>query len=86
MLAAAASGDFSAARSTLDDLLEDEGLSGEELLAELLRVARESNRNWDLARLHELAGEVDMDLVEGISDRVHLSHLLAELARSEGSS
>ncbi|WP_254832532.1 AAA family ATPase [Haloglomus salinum] len=85
MLAAAASGDFDAARSTLDDLLEDEGLSGDELLAELLRVARESNRNWDLARLHQLAGEVDMDLVEGTSDRVHLSHLLAELGRSRGS-
>jgi replication factor C small subunit len=85
MLAAAASGDFEAARSTLDDLLEDEGLSGDELLAELLRVARESNRNWDLAQLHQLAGEVDMDLVEGTSDRVHLSHLLAELGRSSGS-
>jgi replication factor C small subunit len=82
MLTAATSGDFSAARSTLDDLLEDEGLSGDELLAELLRVARESNRNWDLAALHRLAGEVDMDLVEGSSDRVHLSHLLAELGRS----
>ncbi|WP_276259420.1 AAA family ATPase [Haloglomus litoreum] len=82
MLAAAASGDFEAARSTLDDLLEDEGLSGDELLAELLRVARESNRNWDLAELHQLAGEVDMDLQEGTSDRVHLSHLLAELGRS----
>jgi replication factor C small subunit len=82
MLTAATSGDFSAARSTLDDLLEDEGLSGDELLAELLRVARESNRNWDLAALHRLAGEVDLDLVEGSSDRVHLSHLLAELGRS----
>jgi len=86
LLAAASSGDFSTARSTLDDLLEDEGLSGDELLADLLRVARESNRNWDIARLHELAGEVDMDLVEGSSDRVHLSHLLAELGRSNGSS
>ena len=82
MLAAADSGDFSAARSTLDDLLEDEGLSGDELLLALLRVARESNRNWDIARLHQLAGEVDMDLVEGTSDRVHISHLLAELGRS----
>jgi len=86
MLAAASSGDFSTARSTLDDLLEDEGLSGDELLADLLRVARESNRNWDVARLHELAGEVDMDLVEGSSDRVHLSHLLAELGRETASS
>jgi replication factor C small subunit len=83
MLAAADSGDFSAARSTLDDLLEDEGLSGDELLLALLRVARESNRNWDIARLHQLAGEVDMDLVEGTSDRVHISHLLAELGRPE---
>jgi replication factor C small subunit len=81
MLAAAEAGDFSAARSTLDDLLEDEGLSGEELLAELLRVARESNRNHDIARLHHLAGEVDMDLQEGTSDRVHIAHLLAEVGR-----
>jgi replication factor C small subunit len=81
MLAAAESGDFTAARSTLDDLLEDEGLSGEELLSELLRVARESNRNHDLPRLHDLAGEVDMDLQEGTSDRVHIAHLLAEVGR-----
>ena len=82
MLDAAETGDFSAARSTLDDLLEDEGLAGEELLATLLRVAREGNRSRDLARLHRLAGEIDMDLHEGNSDRVHLSHLLAELGRS----
>jgi replication factor C small subunit len=83
MLAAAESGDFTAARSTLDDLLEDEGLSGEELLSELLRVARESNRNHDLPRLYELAGEVDVDLQEGTSDRVHIAHLLAEVGRSK---
>jgi replication factor C small subunit len=81
MLDAAETGDFSAARSTLDDLLEDEGLAGDELLATLLRVAREGNRSRDLARLHRLAGEVDMDLHEGTSDRVHIAHLLAEVGR-----
>ncbi len=83
MLDDAIAGEFSDARSTLDDLLVDEGLSGEELLADVLRVARKREVVPDrrLAHLHELAGDVDRQLSEGTNDRIHLSRLLAELGR-----
>jgi replication factor C small subunit len=81
----AVAGEFDDARSILDDLLVDEGLDGEEILEDLLRVARkrEFYDDADLAALHRLAGDVEMDLSEGTSDRIHLSHLLAELGRGE---
>ena len=81
MITEAATGEFTDARKTLDDLLVDEGMDGGEVLAELLRVARSRSVGPDAATLHRLAGEIDMDLAEGTNDRLHLSHLLAELDR-----
>ncbi|WP_435100868.1 AAA family ATPase [Halarchaeum sp. P4] len=81
MLDDAANGDFSAARSTLDDLLVDEGYDGADLLRELLRVGRSKYSGDDLAELHALAGDVEFELNTGTNDRVHLSRLLAELGR-----
>ncbi|GAD52264.1 replication factor C small subunit [Halarchaeum acidiphilum MH1-52-1] len=81
VLDAAASGDFTDARSTLDDLLVDEGYEGAELLRELLRVGRSKYSGDELAELHRLAGEIEFDLNTGTNDRVHLSRLLAELGR-----
>ncbi len=80
MLAAADEGLFGDARSTLDDLLYDEGLSGDEVLEDLLAAARSRYSGTELARIHRLAGETDADLAEGTSDRVHLSRLLARLS------
>jgi replication factor C small subunit len=79
MLAAAEAGEFTDARSTLDDLLVDEGYSGNEVLEDVLTVARSRYGESRLARLHRLAGGIDMDLHEGTNDRLHISHLLAEL-------
>jgi replication factor C small subunit len=84
MVAAAERGEFADARDALDDLLFDEGLSGEEVLEDLLRVARTRLSGDDLARAYELAGQTDLDLVEGTSPRVHLSRLLAELGPESG--
>lgn len=81
MLDAAEAGEFEDARSTLDNLLYDEGFSGEEVLEELLRVARSRYSGRRLAELHELAGETDLALTESTNDRVHLASLLAELER-----
>jgi replication factor C small subunit len=81
MITEAAAGEFTDARSTLDDLLVDEGMDGGEVLADCLRVARSRSVGPDAAVLHRLAGEIDMDLAEGTNDRLHLSHLLAELDR-----
>jgi replication factor C small subunit len=80
MLAAAEDGRFEDARSQLDDLLYDEGLSGSEVLADLLTAARSRYSGAELARVTRLAGETDADLAAGTSDRVHLSRLLARLS------
>jgi replication factor C small subunit len=83
MLADAMAGEFTDARSTLDDLLVDEGFSGAEVLDDVLRVARKRDVVPDaqLADLHYLAGDVEAAMQEGTSDRIHVSRLLAELGR-----
>ena len=79
MLVAAEEGRFDDARSALDDLLVDEGYSGAELMEAILRTARSRYTGRQLARVHQLAGEIDFDLVEGTDERLHLSHFLASL-------
>lgn len=81
MLEDAEAGQFSDARGTLDDLLVDEGLDGQEVLTEILSVARSRYDGPRLARMTTLAAEIDADLTTATSDRVHLSKLLAELGR-----
>jgi replication factor C small subunit len=80
MLDDAIEGEFREARSTLDTLLYDEGLSGEEVLDEVLQVARSRWNGDRLAELYQRAGVVDHDLATGTSARVHLAGLLADLA------
>ena len=79
MLDDAEAGEFTDARKTLDDLLVDEGLSGEEVLEEVLRVGRSRYTDAELAKLHELAGTVEFDLQQGNSDRIQIGRLLAEM-------
>ncbi|MDY6819635.1 MAG: AAA family ATPase [Halobacteriales archaeon] len=79
MLEDADAGEFTDARSTLDDLLVDEGYTGEEVLEAVLRVARTRYDAEQLAELSVLAAEIDFDLAEGTNDRLHIGHLLAEL-------
>lgn len=79
MLAAAERSEFSEARGHLDDLIYDQGLDGDEILDDVLRVARSRYDGQRLAKLYHLAGEVDFDLTEATSDRVQLGHLLAEI-------
>jgi replication factor C small subunit len=77
----AEAGAFEDARKGLDDLLYDEGYEGETVLRELLAAARSRYGGEELARVHALAGEVDAEMAEGTTDRVHLGRLLAELGR-----
>lgn len=79
MLEEATNGNFQDARDHLDTLLFDEGLSGEEVLDEVLTVARTQFGGTKLAAVYDLAGEVDHDLATGTSPRVHLAGLLARL-------
>jgi replication factor C small subunit len=80
VLAAARRGEFTDARKTLGTFLDEEGYDGQTLLRNLLRVARTEYGGRELARLYELAGDVDADLATGTDDRLHLSHLLAAWA------
>jgi replication factor C small subunit len=79
MIADAEAGSFTDARSTLDELLVDEGYSGSEVLADVLDVARSRYSGRELAELVRTAGEIDMDLQTGTNDRLHIAHLLTVL-------
>ncbi|ELY90531.1 replication factor C small subunit 2 [Natrialba hulunbeirensis JCM 10989] len=81
MLDDAEAGEFTDARKTLDDLLVDEGLDGEEVLDSMLRLSRKRYQGEKLARMHRLAADIEFEMHEGSSDRIHVSHLLAELGR-----
>src|SRR6056297_2276442 len=78
MVEAAEEGRFTDARSTLDDLLVDEGYGADDVIEELLDVARSRYSGQRLATVHELAGEADMALTEAANERIHLSRLLAD--------
>lgn len=82
MVADAEAGAFTDARSTLDELLIEEGYSGEAVLADVLGVLRSRYSGSELAELHRVAGEIDLALEEGTDDRLHVSHLLARLGTS----
>ncbi len=77
----AEAGEFTDARKTLDELLVDEGLDGAEVLDQILTVARKRYQGDRLARMHRLAADIEFEMQEGTSDRIHVSHLLAELGR-----
>lgn len=79
MLVAAENGKFTDARKLLDELLIDEGHDGKEVLLDFLTVSRSRYDGERLAAVHERAGEIDLDLTEGTSDRIQLGQLLAEL-------
>ncbi|AGB15161.1 DNA polymerase III, gamma/tau subunit [Halovivax ruber XH-70] len=81
MLDDAEAGAFTDARKTLDDLLVDEGLDGQEVLDAILEQGRKRYQGERLAELHRLVADIEFDMQEGTSDRIHVSHLLAELGR-----
>lgn len=83
MLDNAEDGAFSDARSILDDLLVDEGYSGEELLEEILTAAHTGRyEGAELANFVTAAGDLDVALNDGNSDRIQLSQLLADLGNN----
>jgi len=84
ILQAAEEGRFQDARGLIDDQLIDEGYSGQELLDDLLGAARSRYTGDRLARVVELAADVDLDLETGTNDRIHLAHFVARLPAITG--
>lgn len=78
LLEFAREGSFDDARDVLDSLLIDQGYSGEEVL---IRIVEESGglEDREAARLVARVGEVEMSLVEGANDRIHVERLLSGL-------
>jgi replication factor C small subunit len=81
MVTQALDGDFVAARSTLDQLLTDEGIAGGDVIDQLHRSVWEFDLDDDAAVvLLDRIGEADYRITEGANERIQLEALLASLA------
>ncbi len=79
MLDLATNGNFAGAREKLLDLVVTQGLSGEDLIAEIHRQIFDLDvSEQDKVRLVEKTGEYDFRLSEGASDLIQLEALLAQ--------
>ncbi|MFB6142281.1 MAG: replication factor C small subunit [Halorientalis sp.] len=84
MVTQALSGDFVAARSTLDELLTDEGIAGGDVIDQLHRSVWEFDLDDEAAvTLLDRIGEADYRITEGANERIQLEALLASLALDE---
>ncbi len=85
LLKIALKGNFSGARSKLDDLIVRHGLSGEDIVQAIHRAVFDLPVDEDVKiRLVDRVGEAEFRIVSGSSDRIQLEALLAHFA-NEGS-
>lgn len=84
MVQLALEGDFTAARSTLDTLLTEEGIAGGDIIDQLHRSVWEFDLS-DRTAVHVMdrIGETDYRLTVGANEQVQLEALLAGLALEE---
>jgi replication factor C small subunit len=81
LLTTALSGNFTAARSRLDELVVRHGLSGEDIIAGIHRAVFELGVGEDAKiRLIDRVGEAEFRMVSGASERIQLEALLAHFA------
>jgi len=81
LLNLALSGKFIEARSLLDRLMLNVGLSGEDILLQMNREAMNIDADDKTkVRIIDLVGEANFTLVEGANERIQLEALLARLA------
>jgi len=81
MVDQALDGDFTAARSTLDRLLTEEGIAGGDVIDQLHRGVWEFDLEDEAAvRLLDRIGETEYRITRGASERIQLEALLASLA------
>ncbi|MBW3581849.1 MAG: replication factor C small subunit [Euryarchaeota archaeon] len=87
LLTTALEGDFLAARASLDDMLIDYGLSGEDIIRQIHRSVFDLPVSDPLkVRLVDRIGEAEFRMVEGSNERIQIEALLAHfvLVGSEG--
>jgi len=81
MVTLAMDGDFTAARSRLDDLLTEAGIAGGDIVDQLHRSVWEFDLGDEEAvRLMDRLGEADYRITAGANEQVQLEALLASLA------
>ncbi len=81
MVRLALDGDFTAARSTLETLLTEEGIAGDDIVDQLHRSVWEYGLpEREAVQLMDRIGETDYRLTIGANERVQLEALLAGLA------
>jgi replication factor C small subunit len=81
LLTIALKGNFSAARSKLDELIIRQGLSGEEIVQGIHRAVFDLPVSEDAKiRLIDRVGEAEFRIVSGSNDRIQLEALLAHFA------
>jgi replication factor C small subunit len=84
MVTLALDGDFTAARSRLDQLITEEGIAGGDIIDQLHRSVWEFDLADDAAvQLLDRIGEADYRITEGANERIQLEALLASLALDE---
>jgi len=81
MLTTALGGNFTAARSKLDDLIARHGFSGEDIVAGIHKAVLDLPVSEEAKiRLIDRVGEADFRMVSGASERIQLEALLAHFA------
>lgn len=81
LLQLAVGGDFLKARDRLDELLVNQGLSGEDVIKQIHREVYDLTVPDDVkVRLVDRVGEADFRLVEGANERIQIEALLAHFA------
>ena len=84
MVEQALDGDFTAAQSTLDRLLTEEGIAGGDVIDQLHRAVWEFDLDDEAAvRLLDRIGETEYRITRGANERIQLEALLASLALDE---
>ncbi|WP_254823866.1 replication factor C small subunit [Haloglomus halophilum] len=81
MVQRALDGDFTAARSKLDELLTESGIAGGDIIDQLHRSVWEFDIDDEAAvRLMDRVGEADYRITAGANEQIQLEALLASLA------
>lgn len=85
MVALALQGEFMDARDKLDNLLVDQGLSGEDVVRQIHRTVLEVAIDDHLkVKLVDRLGEAEYRLVMGSNERVQLEAMLANFGTVKG--